>query len=247
MRDAVERLAESEPDLAVIAADAVSEHAIGRPTAYVHEAPVRICHWVNAFSIVALMVTGYLIGMPLPSVEGEASANFVMGYIRFAHFAAGQVLAVFFITRVFWAFVGNHHSRQIFYLPAHRKQFWREMRDEIRWYAFLEQEPKMYDGHNPLARAGMFTGFTLFVAYMIITGFALYSEGSGIDSWQHKLFGWVFAIWPNSQDVHTWHHLGMWALVTFVIVHVYAAIREDIMSRQGIISSMVSGERQFRD
>jgi Ni/Fe-hydrogenase 1 B-type cytochrome subunit len=39
----------------------------------------------------------------------------------------------------------------------------------------------------------------------------------------------------------------MWALVMFVVVHVYAAIREDIMSRQSIISSMVSGERQFRD
>lgn len=245
MMDAVEHPAESKPDLAAIAADAVGGHPIGRPTVYVYEAPVRICHWVNAFSIVALMVTGYLIGMPLPSVEGEA--NFVMGYIRFAHFAAGQVLAMFFLTRVFWAFVGNHHSRQIFYLPAHRKQFWREMLDEIRWYAFLEQEPKTYDGHNPLVRTGMFTGFTLFVAYMIITGFALYSEGTGIDSWQHKLFGWVFAIWPNSQDVHTWHHLGMWALVTFVIVHIYAAIREDILSRQSIISSMVSGERQFRD
>lgn len=247
MMDAVERPAASEPDLAAIAADAVGRHAIGRPTVYVYEAPVRICHWVNAFSIVALMVTGYLIGMPLPSVEGEASANFVMGYIRFAHFAAGQVLGVFFIARVFWAFVGNHHSRQIFYLPAHRKQFWREMLHEIRWYAFLEQEPKKYDGHNPLARTGMFTGFTLLVAYMIITGFALYSEGTGIDSWQHKLFGWVFAIWPNSQDVHTWHHLGMWALVTFVIVHIYAAIREDILSRQSVISSMISGERQFRD
>ena len=57
----------------------------------------------------------------------------------------------------------------------------------------------------------------------------------------------MFAIWPNSQDVHTYHHLGMWALVMFVTVHVYAAIREDIMSRQSIISSMISGERQFRE
>jgi Ni/Fe-hydrogenase 1 B-type cytochrome subunit len=157
------------------------------------------------------------------------------------------VLAVFFLTRILWAFVGNHHSRQIFYIPVHRKQFWKEVLHEIRWYAFLEREPKMYVGHNPLAQTAMFTGFTLFVAFMIVTGFALYSEGQGIDSWQHKLFGWVFAIWPNSQDVHTWHHLGMWALVVFVMVHIYAAVREDIMSRQSIISSMISGERQFRD
>ncbi|MBR0985576.1 Ni/Fe-hydrogenase, b-type cytochrome subunit [Bradyrhizobium liaoningense] len=247
MMDAVAPGSDARPDLAAIAADASGERAVGRPTVYVYEAPVRICHWVNAFSILVLMVTGYLIGTPLPTVAGEASDNFVMGYIRFAHFAAGQVLAVFFLTRILWAFVGNHHSRQIFYIPVHRKQFWKEVLHEIRWYAFLERQPKMYVGHNPLAQTAMFTGFTLFVAFMIVTGFALYSEGQGIDSWQHKLFGWVFAIWPNSQDVHTWHHLGMWALVTFVMVHIYAAIREDIMSRQSIISSMISGERQFRD
>ncbi len=82
---------------------------------------------------------------------------------------------------------------------------------------------------------------------MITTGFALYAEGAGIDSWQYKLFGWVFSIWPNSQSVHTWHHLGMWVLVIFMIVHIYVAVREDIMSRQSIISSMISGERLFKD
>jgi Ni/Fe-hydrogenase 1 B-type cytochrome subunit len=39
----------------------------------------------------------------------------------------------------------------------------------------------------------------------------------------------------------------MWGIVVFVIIHVYAAVREDIMSRQSLISSMVSGERLFRD
>lgn len=62
---------ESEPDLTAIAADAAGEHAVGRPTVYVYEAPVRICHWVNAFSIIILMVTGFLIGTPLPAVEGR--------------------------------------------------------------------------------------------------------------------------------------------------------------------------------
>jgi Ni/Fe-hydrogenase 1 B-type cytochrome subunit len=39
----------------------------------------------------------------------------------------------------------------------------------------------------------------------------------------------------------------MWGIVLFVIIHVYAAVREDIVSRQSLISSMVSGERLFRD
>jgi Ni/Fe-hydrogenase 1 B-type cytochrome subunit len=42
------------------------------------------------------------------------------------------------------------------------------------------------------------------------------------------------------------HHLGLWVLVIFIILHVYVAIREDIMSRQSMISTMISGERHFR-
>ncbi|MDR3460721.1 MAG: Ni/Fe-hydrogenase, b-type cytochrome subunit [Beijerinckiaceae bacterium] len=221
--------------------------AIARPTVYVYEAPVRLWHWVNAAAILVLIVTGYLIASPLPSLSGEASAHFQMGYIRFIHFTAGQIMAIGFLFRVYWGFVGNTHARQIFHVPVWRRSFWRGVLHEIRWYSFLEKSPKQYVGHNPLAQTAMFFLYTLTALFMIVTGFALYSEGEGAASWQHALFGWVFSIWPNSQEVHTLHHLGMWVLVTFIVVHIYAAIREDIMSRQSIISSMISGERQFRD
>jgi Ni/Fe-hydrogenase 1 B-type cytochrome subunit len=228
-------------------ADSHGERAIARPTVYVYEAPVRLWHWINALAILVLIATGYLIGSPLPTIAGEASQHFVMGYIRFAHFTAGQILAVGFLLRGYWAFVGNEHSRQIYYVPIWRASFWKELAHEIRWYAFLEKAPMKYVGHNPLAQTAMFIMYTLTAAFMIVTGFALYSEGEGADSWEAKLFGWVFYIWPNSQEVHTWHHLGMYVIVTFVIIHIYAAVREDIMSRQSIISSMISGERQFKD
>ena len=38
-------------------------------------------------------------------------------------------------------------------------------------------------------------------------------------------------VFGQSGTVHTFHNLGTWHLLRFVIVHVYAAIREDIMSR----------------
>ncbi len=234
-------------DSSVIAADQHGEHAVTRASVYVYEAPVRIWHWVNAACILTLVATGYLIASPLPSVTGEASDHYMMGYVRFAHFAAGQVLAVAFLLRIYWAFVGNVHSRQIFHIPVWRAQYWAEWLHEVKWYLFLVNQPKKYIGHNPLAQFTMFFMVTLLTMFMIVTGFALYSEGAGIESWQARLFGWVFNIWPNSQMVHTLHHLGMWAMVTFIIVHIYVAVREDIMSRQSIISSMVSGERMFRD
>jgi Ni/Fe-hydrogenase 1 B-type cytochrome subunit len=214
---------------------------------YVYEAPVRLWHWINALSITVLAITGYFIGAPLPSVTGEASDHFIMGYIRFAHFAAAYVFAVGFLGRIYWAFVGNHTSRELFTLPFWRASFWRELMHEIRWYAFIEKEPRKYTGHNPLAHLTMVAIITVGGLLMIATGFALYSEQTGLGSWQDTLFGWLIPLVGQSQDVRLWHHWGMWIIVIFVIVHVYVAIREDIMSRQSMISTMISGWRMFKD
>lgn len=225
-----------------------SKEKVRRQTAvYVYEAPVRLWHWVTVFCVLILGVTGYLIGRPLPSVPGEAIDNYVMGYIRFAHFAAGYVVTLAFIGRIYWAFVGNHHARELFLLPVHRKRWWGELWHEIRWYLFLEKTPKKYIGHNPLGQLAMFGFFVLGMTFMIFTGFALYSEGTGVGSWQDQLFGWVIPLFGQSQDVHTWHRLGMWFLVIFIMTHVYVAVREDIMSRQSLISTMVGGWRMFKD
>jgi len=56
----------------------------------------------------------------------------------------------------------------------------------------------------------------------------------------------VFSVWPNSQDIHSWHHLGMWALITFAILHVYVVIREGLLSDQSTFSVMWSGFRFFK-
>lgn len=215
---------------------------------YVYEAPVRLWHWINALSIVVLGVTGYFIGSPLPTMPGEASDHYLMGYIRFVHFAAGYVFAVGLLGRLYWAFVGNHHARELFTLPVFSRAYWREVLTMLKWYAFLIPRPSRYVGHNPLARAAMFFGFFFLTLFMIVTGFALYGEGTQAGSWSHTLFtSWVIPLFGQSQDVHTWHHLGLWAMLIFVTLHVYAAIREDIMGRQSIVSTMISGHRTFKD
>ncbi|MCP1198371.1 Ni/Fe-hydrogenase, b-type cytochrome subunit [Notoacmeibacter sp. MSK16QG-6] len=216
---------------------------------YVYEAPVRLWHWLNALAILVLCITGYLIGSPPPTmIISEAAYQFVFGYIRFAHFAAALMLTVFFLGRIYWAFVGNHHSRQLFYIPFWKGEFWREVWHEVRWYGFMESEPKKYVGHNPLAQLAMFLFFTLGITFMIVTGLALYAEGAGRGSFYDILFGWVTPLLGgNSHVLHTLHHLGMWWIIVFVMIHIYVAIREDIMSRQSIVSTMISGTRSFKD
>lgn len=219
-----------------------------QPAVYVYEAPLRIWHWINALAILALAITGYFIGSPLPTLSGEASDYYLMGYIRFVHFAAGYILLIGFLGRIYWAFVGNSHAREIFLPPFFKRDYWSGVLHEIRWYAFLEKEPRKYTGHNPLAILFMHFMFVWGMLFMIVTGFALYGEGTGLDSWQFALFSsWVIPLLGQSMDVHTWHHLGMWWILLFVMAHIYVAIREDIMSRQSLVSTMISGWRTFKD
>lgn len=215
---------------------------------YVYEAPVRLWHWTNALCIMLLIGTGLYIGSPPVSLMGEASDHYLMGTVRAVHFTAGYVLGFGFVFRAFWALVGNHHARQLFAPSIGNRHFWDGVWHEIRWYLFLERRPRKYVGHNPLAQLAMFTLFTTTMVVMICSGFALYGEGTGAGSWSHLLFSsWVIPLAGGSLPLHLVHHIGMWVIAVFSIVHIYAAIREDVMSRQSLVSTMISGWRMFKD
>ncbi|MDR0997196.1 MAG: Ni/Fe-hydrogenase, b-type cytochrome subunit [Zoogloeaceae bacterium] len=214
---------------------------------YVYEAPVRAWHWINALAIFILMATGYLIGKPLPTMDGEAYNQFTMGYLRFTHFAAAYVFTIGVFVRIYWAFVGNSYARQIFVIPIFEKEWWHELWYTIRWYLFLEpQGAKKYIGHNPVAQVMMFFFFVILSIGMLLTGWALYSEPEGAGSVSSLLFGWVLTLLGGSADVHAWHRLGMWLMLCFALAHIYAAVREDILSKQALVSTMISGWRMFK-
>jgi Ni/Fe-hydrogenase 1 B-type cytochrome subunit len=213
---------------------------------YVWEVPVRIWHWVMALCMVVLGITGYLIGTPPGSVGGEASEHFLFGYIRFAHFAAAYVFAVVFVWRVVWALFGNRYSREIFLVPLKMfmPSWWRGLINQSLYYLFVRREAQPWLGHNPLAMSAMFFMYVLGTVFMICTGFALYGEGLGMQSWAYQAFSsWVLPLLGYSQNVHTLHHLGMWYLVIFTVVHCYMVVREDICSGETVISTMINGWR----
>jgi Ni/Fe-hydrogenase 1 B-type cytochrome subunit len=215
---------------------------------FVYEWPVRVWHWLNALCIVVLFVTGYYIGTPfLPNVQGEAVDQFVMGYMRFGHFAAGYVLAVLLLGRLYWAVVGNRYARDVFFPPLFRGEPWADLWLRVRYYLFLKKDVPVSAGANGLEVISMFFLFTLPMIFLILTGFALYAEGAQPQSWQAAAFGWVRRLFGDSQALHTWHHVAMWVLVVFVMVHIYLVIRQDIMSKQSYISTMIGGHRMFKD
>jgi Ni/Fe-hydrogenase 1 B-type cytochrome subunit len=213
---------------------------------YVWHAATRFWHWTMAICMVILAVTGYLIGSPLPSVGGEAYEYFIFGWIRLLHFSAGYVFAAVFVLRVLYLFIGTKFEREIFLVPLYmfRPSWWKGLFRQAAYYLFLTNKAAPWQGHNPLAMAAMFFMYVLGTIFMIVTGFALYGEGTGMGTWQYAWFSsWVIPLLGNSQYVHTWHHLGMWYLLMFTVVHVYMVIREDIFSGETVISTMVNGWR----
>ncbi len=227
-------------------ASSAAEHAYRKPL-YVFEAPVRIWHWLHALSVVVLAVTGYLIANPPPSIGGEASEHFLMGNLRMIHFIAAYVFAIGFAVRIYWGFVGNEYSRELLYLPVWRRTWWRELAEEVKYYLFLRRDAPHTDAHNALAQTAMWFFNTLLGLFMIVTGFALYSEGLGMDSWADIGFGWALPMLGGSQQVRMLHELGMWLFIVFTIIHIYMAIRAEIMSSQSSVSTIISGWRTYKD
>ena len=215
---------------------------------YVYQLPVRVWHWVMVICVSVLIVTGYIIGKPWVSVTGEPVHVFYMGYTRLAHFIAGFTLIIFTVFRLLYALVGNAYSRELLVIPAWKKSWRAGLWGDIRWYAFAEKEPAVYMGHNPLAQVGMGSGL-FFMIIIMLSGLGLYSEGAVNPFFRifHFVPDLMYALGGNSQSLRSLHRLGMLMLISFVVVHMYMVIREEIMGRTSLVSAMFSGYRTLRD
>ncbi|CAA7617882.1 hydrogenase 1, b-type cytochrome subunit [Candidatus Terasakiella magnetica] len=216
------------------------------PPERIFDWPCRVWHWASAFLVVVLSVSGYLIGTPLPSSSGDTSTLYVMGWLRFAHLAAGQLFALAFLFRTYWAFIGNQYSWQLFAPTFWRKSWSDGFMAQVKWNLMIQNSAPRYVGLNPVANVIMLFMFVAPSILTILTGFAMLAEVTGHDSWQYFCFGWMVSIFGNTLDLHLFHRLCLWVLVCFTISHIYIAIREDITGRQTMVSTMLSGIRQYR-
>ena len=206
---------------------------------YVWELPVRIYHWVNVACVLALVVTGYIIGSP-PALQSadEASFSYWFGTVRFVHFLAAFVFFFNFVFRIYWGFVGNRYARWDNFIPSRKRKF-REI-GEVLKVDILQTEVQPFEslGHNALA--GL-TYFGLFLAFLFqsVTGFGMYAAMS--EAWFPQLFSWIVPLMGGDQAVRQWHHMMMWFFIIFSMIHVYLVFYHDYIEARGVTSSMVGG------
>jgi Ni/Fe-hydrogenase 1 B-type cytochrome subunit len=208
---------------------------------YLWSAPLRAMHWIAAACVVVLIVTGLYIGGPYFQTEGEASSHFLMGKVRFLHFAAAGVLVMTGIVRAYWLIAGNRFERfrALFPFTARNMRF---VGRTLNSYATFrpERQPNMV-GHEPLQQIA-YTTLYLMVILTVVTGFAMYGQ-SNPAGFIYRLFGWVAPLFGGLQIVRAVHHMLTWLFIIFAMLHIYFTIRSDYIERIGRVSSMITGGR----
>jgi Ni/Fe-hydrogenase 1 B-type cytochrome subunit len=211
---------------------------------YVWQLPVRLTHWANAIAIAFLFCTGMYIASPVLMPTGEAWKSFLMGKVRLIHFSFAYLLLCGWLLRSYWFWVGNNYARSGF--PMVWKKVWWEDLGQQGWRYLKTTPGAPHLGHNSLAGLSYTLIVVMTGAFQLVTGFALYSEIHPHGFWGHAV-GWVIPLLGGPQTTRTWHHMAAWMFLVFFIVHVYIVLFDGVNFRSGLISSMVSGFKYYKD
>jgi Ni/Fe-hydrogenase 1 B-type cytochrome subunit len=200
---------------------------------YVWQWPIRLVHWTLATSIAALAVTGLYISWPF------FSGDHVMGWMRTIHFAASIAFALALVLRVAWMFLGSRWAKWDQLVPTTRAR-WRGFLAVVKYYSLPRGAyPHRAAGHNPLAGLS-YLGFYLLALAVVATGLALYSAEAAIGSpmsWFGVLVPWLGGL----ARVRWLHHLLMWPVLLFAVIHVYIVIFVARVEGGGIVDSIITG------
>jgi Ni/Fe-hydrogenase 1 B-type cytochrome subunit len=205
---------------------------------YIWQLPVRLTHWLIFFSFLALAATGYFIGHPFISAAGPARDHFVMGTARVIHLYAAIVFAPSVLVRIYWMFVGNRYARLTQLIPLGRERL-RSFWEAMMFYSFMRREAEECAGHNALAGSSYAMIYFVYLV-MIATGLTLYTVDASSTS-PFQVFGFLIPVFGGLQMATLIHHLGMWIVLIFAVMHIYFVVLASIAERIGTFDSIVSG------
>ena len=208
---------------------------------YVWEFPVRLTHWLNVLAILTLAVTGLYIGAPF--IHAIYGKQLIMAKFRFVHFVAAYIFAVSVVVRIYWWFMGNRYSHWDQFLPVSEERR-KNLYGTTQFYCFLRSHCPESIGHTGIAGLTYFFLILIFLLE-ICTGFALYSQSHAGGLWT-LLGGWLFAV-ISEGTIRLIHHCIMWVIAVFLVLHIYIGWHNDIMERNGLMSSIFSGYKSIKE
>ncbi|UCD35496.1 MAG: Ni/Fe-hydrogenase, b-type cytochrome subunit [Nitrospiraceae bacterium] len=203
---------------------------------YAWEFPVRLCHWINVLSILTLSVTGYYIGDPF--IHATSSKQYIMGWMRFIHFTAAYTFMMSVIIRLYWSIAGNRYASIRNWFPFTPKRL-SAMGTDIRCYLLIGEKGKCHPGHTQLGGLSYLI-VNLMYLFMIFSGFAMYAAAGRTGALWTVLGGWLLSI-MSLQTARLLHHLVMYFILVFAMIHVYISWFSDSKEKSGMMGSIFTG------
>jgi Ni/Fe-hydrogenase 1 B-type cytochrome subunit len=222
------------------------------------DVPTRWFHWINALSVIGLIVTGLVI-LNDDALGLSASGKILLKRI---HVPFGYVMAANLVWRFVWAFFGNRYARWRGILPG-GPGYLTSLRAYIA--SFLSGEPEQFVGHNPLARIGV-SLLLLLLLVQVATGLVIAGTDLFWPPFGHWFAQWVAApgvdpatVQPGAADLInkasyqamrafrrpfvTFHEFAFYALLVVIILHLVAVVVTEIHEGGSITSAMFTGRK----
>jgi thiosulfate reductase cytochrome b subunit len=173
----------------------------------IHPLIVRITHWINAFAMGCMIMSGWqiynadpLFGFTFP--PWATLGGWLGGAIAW-HLAAMWLLVCNGLIYMIWGLVRRHFARN--FLPITVSGLWRDMRDALTFR--LKHTLGVYNSVQRLLYL-----FTLLVAMLaVLSGLALWKPV------QLQILSFMFGGYEVTRRVH---FLAMFCIVGFVVIHV---------------------------
>jgi len=205
----------------------------------------RTLHWSNALSIVAAVVTGLYIANPFYA----ASYPDVMAWNRTIHFIAAVVVDVSVIV-VLYLYFFSHED------PVFRRELRLTRSNLLRGQeavlnVLMLNRRKRFDSSQPdPLNALLFSLLHVMVVFQLFTGLQLYVVGleggfSSVGAWWpwlvHVCTDWTQAVFGDIGGVRVAHHIMMYPILAWAIVHIYYEVWRSIMWKEGDIAISFAG------
>jgi thiosulfate reductase cytochrome b subunit len=191
------------------------EAAVGHPTepqdAVIHPLAVRISHWINAFAILIMILSGWRIYDASPLFPSEFPDTLTLGgWLAGAlqwHFAAMWLLVINGVVYVLYGIFSGHYRHSFF--PLTPRAIAHEFGNVLR--GRLSHRLGTY---NPIQR----------LAYIVVILLGVILVLSGLGIWKPVQFQGLAALLGGYEGARLVHFFAMAGVVGFIVIHLTLVI-----------------------
>lgn len=204
-------------------------------------AGLRWTHWIRAVAIIALTITGFYLAYVFVTPEAsDEPIIFLNAKFRMWHQIAGFVLIAVTIYKSYLFMLDATSLKERMSISDFLSpKVWFQ---QIKYYLFLGDHPELKGVYNPLQFIAYIALYAM-VFLVCVTGLVLYVHvyHEGLGGMLYDYMRPLEVMMGGLANVREIHHIAMWAILLFVPVHIYMAIFNSIMGKEGSIDSIISG------